>query len=85
MYGLGVVLTKKLKEVVLMTMNTETTPPNMISALFPFEPNKHLVDDVAAAGYRLFAYPEKGYLLFEGDTTTVAHAMAVFTGGTRAH
>lgn len=65
--------------------NTTTTPPDKISALFPFEPNKHLVDDVAAAGYTLFAFPEQGCILFEGDTNTVAHAMIVFTGGARAY
>ena len=65
--------------------NTDTTPPDTISALFPFEANQHLVNDVAAAGYALFAYPKEGYILMEGDIKTIEHAMSVFVGGARAH
>ena len=66
-------------------MPNTTTPPDIISALFPFEANKHLVNDYAAAGYAIFVYPKEGYIIMEGDTTTIEDAMSVFSGGARAH
>ena len=67
-------------------MNTKTiTPPDIIRAIFPLQVNAHLVDDIVAAGYSLFVYPEHNTILFEGDPSTVDHAMHVFKGGARAY
>ena len=64
-------------------MNTKNaTPPVILKTLFPLNGNRHLVDDLAAKGHRLFVFDTN--ILFEGSVDETNDMKELLVGGVTA-
>lgn len=67
-----------------MMNNTNITPPSVLKTLFPLEPNRHLISNLAAKpGTNLFVIGGNT-VLFEGDVISTNEMKKLMVGGVTA-
>lgn len=67
-----------------MMNNTNITPPPVLKTIFPLEPNRHLINNLAAKpGTNLFVIGGNT-VLFEGDVISTNEMKKLMVGGVTA-